>query len=250
MRKLYQTSWHGIPFESLSQLSSKKLPDASFYDSFYKAFHEKYEKFDDLDRDWIRLKRKMAEWVMDHPRLRKESRVISVGCGVGVMEKAFLDAGFTNLEITEVSEAPLKWIAPFIPAEKMHVGFFPDNLPHDDKFDFVILASVDYFLDDAELADLLRVVRGRLAPGGTCLLISWSFDNGNFVSSLKLSVKDFVRCIMDRMNVRKLGQFWGYIRHAKEYRRLMESAGFKNIKDDLLDTGTSWKTYCMEAVAA
>jgi len=247
VRKIYQTSWHGIPFESFATAFSSQLPDSSFYSCFYENFHRKYRGVDDLDQSWVSLKRQAAGLITNNPKIKKNDRILSIGCGLGLIEMVLLQEGFLKLEITEVSEESLRWILPLVPSENAHIGFFPDCIPHNDKYDFVLLASVEYFLDDVELKKLLRAVHERLLPGGICMLISWSFDNMRLPWSLVAVIKDFARLIIDKVGVKSRGQFWGYIRRPEEFHRAMGATGFKYLRDGTLATNTRWDTYWIEA---
>jgi len=247
VRKLYQTSWHGIPFESFAKLSTSHLPDSSFYAAFYENFHRKYRGFDGLDQSWVSLKRQTAGLIIDNPKIKKGDRILSIGCGLGLIEMALLQEGFLKLEITEVSEAPLRWIMPLVPAENVHIGFFPDCISHNDKYGLILLASVEYFLDDVEFSSLLRSVHERLLPGGMCMFISWSFDTLRLPKRLVMRCNDLVRHVMDKAGVRGRGQFWGYIRRPEEFHLAMGAAGFRNLRDGTLNTNTRWDTYWIEA---
>jgi hypothetical protein len=247
VRKFYQTSWHGIPFQSFASLSSCHLPDSSFYASFYENFHQKYHGFDDLDQSWVSLKRQAAGLIINHPNINKNDRILSVGCGLGLIELALLQEGFLNLEITEVSGTPLRWILPSIPSENVHIGFFPECLPHKNKYRFILLASVEYFFNKVEFLRLLGAVHDRLLPGGRCMLISWSFDTSSQMQRMITGTKDFLHLIVDKIGIVTRGQFWGYIRRPEEFRQAMSSAGFTKVCDGTLDTNTHWDTYWIEA---
>jgi len=247
VRKFYQTSWHGIPFESFARLSTSHLADSPFYTSFYENFHRKYRGFDDLDQSWVSLKRQAAGLIINNPKIKKNDRILSIGCGLGLIEMVLLQEGFLKLEITEVSEAPLRWIVPLIPAENVHIGFFPDCIPHNDKYDFVLLAGVEYFLDNVEFSSLLRSVHERLLPGGMCMLISWSFDTMRLPQRLAAGIKDLFRLMLDKAGLRPRGQFWGYIRRPEEFHQAIGAAGFTHLRDGTLDTNTRWDTYWIEA---
>ena len=56
MKRLYQKQWHGIPFSSFAEISSKKLADSEFYDKFYREFFKKYNDFNEIDQWWQDLK--------------------------------------------------------------------------------------------------------------------------------------------------------------------------------------------------
>ncbi len=247
MKKLYQTSWHGIPFESFAKLSTSHLPDSSFYTSFYENFHQKYDGFDDLDQSWVSLKRQTAGLIINNPKINKSDRILSIGCGLGLIEMALLQEGFLKLEITEVSEVPLRWVLPLVPSENVHIGFFPDCISHNEKYDFILLASVEYFLDDVEFSSLLCSVYERGLPGGTWLLIGWSFDTMSLTQRVSAGIKDLVRLVLDKVGIRKRGQLWGYLRRPKEIHRAMRVAGFTHLRDGTLDTDTRWDTYWIEA---
>ena len=247
MRKQYETIWHGIPFESFVTLSISHLPDPSFYARFYEILHQKYRGVDDLDQSWVSLKRQVAGLITNNPKIKKSDRILSIGCGLGVIEMALLQEGFLNVEITEVSEAPLRWVRTLLPSENVHVGFFPDCIPHNEKFDLVLLASVEYFLNSIELLKLLRSVHNRLLPGGTCLLVSWSFDIMPLAQRLILRLKNLVRPLIYKEAGRHYVQFIGYFRRPVEFRRAMRAAGYVDCRDGMLDKKTHWDTYWIEA---
>jgi len=248
MRKFYQTAWHGISFESFAKLSASELPDASFYTSFYEALHRKYKGMHDLDPTWVSLKSRIAEFIANHPRIKKGGRTISVGCGLGLIEMALVKEGFAHLEITEVSQEPLYWSLPSFPPENVHIGFFPDCICHREKYDLVLLIGVEYFLNEAEFSNLLRAAHERLLPGGICLLVSWSFDTMSPSQRLWARVKDSVRYRMDRLGIKKCGQFWGYVRRLDEFRRPLAAAGFTDLREGILrDAKASWNAYWIEA---
>jgi SAM-dependent methyltransferase len=247
VRKQYEIIWHGIPFESFATLSASHLPDSSFYTRFYEILHQKYSGVDDLDQSWVSLKRQVAGLVTNSPKIKKSDRILSIGCGLGLIEMVLLQEGFLNVEITEVSETPLRWVRPLFPSENVHVGFFPDCIPHNEKFDLVLLASVEYFLKNAELLNLLRSVHNRLLPGGTCLLVSWSSDIMNLPQHLMSRAKDLIRPLIYKKAGKRYGQFIGYLRRPAEFRRVMQAAGYFHYHDGMLDTKTDWNTYWIEA---
>jgi len=224
------------------------LPDSSFYASFYENFHRKYEGFDNLDKAWRSLKEKTARFIINNPNIKKEDRILSIGCGLGLIEMALLQEGYHKLEISEVSEAPLRWILPLMPSGSTHIGFFPDCIPHNNKYNTILLASVEYFLDDVEFSRLLHAVHERLQSGGLCILISWSFYDGPLPQRLVIGFKDLIRLLLDKAGIKSRGQLWGYIRRPAEYHNIVRNAGFTGLRDGMLDTNTRWNTYWIEAI--
>jgi len=246
VRRLYQTEWHNIPLESVGAVSSTELADASFYASFYEMFFKRYNKPEDLDPSWIELKMQTAGFLSRHDKFNTAGSVLSIGCGLGITEKALIDKGFFNIEVTEISPEPLRWLRPYISAGNVHIGLFPSCLPDHRCYDFILLPSVDYFFDQDGLIDFLKAVKGRLSSGGVCLLISWSYEFSGCIRQAVGIVKKTATVFLEKANIRKRGQFWGYLRNRKDYRYAMEAAGFVDICDGLLEKKTRWDTYWIE----
>lgn len=248
MRKLYQTEWHGIPFESFVKISSSKLADASFYSAFYDAFFKKYQKLNELDPSWIELKLQTKEFLKQHSKLKKDSNILSVGCGLGIIEKALIEDGYSNLSITEVSTEPLRWLLPHIPSNNVYIGSFPNCIPANKLYDFIYLSSVEYFFDQDQLIDFLKAVADHLSTGGICLMISWSFESMKPLQTAVVNMKDLVKFVLDKIGIRNLGQFWGYIRNREDFYHVMINAGFKQVNDGFLEKNTRWDTYWIEGI--
>lgn len=248
MRRFYQQEWHGIPFRQFARLSSTELAGAEFYGAFYKAFFERYGSPQQLEPGWLTVKEQTLDFLKQHPAMQPERRILSLGCGLGIIEGRLLDLGYRNLEINEVSREPLRWIAPRLPEDRVHVGFFPACVPADRTYDVILLIGIDGVFDDPQLVAILRDVRSRLRPGGTCILLSWSHHVGRSAVTVVMdAVKDGVKLVLDRLRVRPLGQFWGYTRSASEIKKAVRSAGFARLSDGMLDQQTRFPTYWITA---
>jgi len=243
MRKMYQREWHGIPLEKVGRLTSKELPDQAFYSSFYRMFFDKYKTIQDIDPSWIELKMQAARFICQHNKFTKESRILSIGCGLGIMEKAIIDEGFSNLEVTEISMEPLRILLTCISHDHVHIGLFPDCIPDNRFYDFILLSSVDYFLDKKELTCFLNAVRERLSSNGVCLLISWSIEPSALTGKISGTIKNIAAFFLEKLNLRSRGQFWGYLRTRDEYKCAMLNSGFLNVCEGFLEKKTQWDTY-------
>ena len=245
MRKLYQEAWHGISFDSFYETSSTSLADSQFYEAFYKAFFEKYSTMDDLDPKWVSLKIRTITHLETRIFASKQSRILSVGCGLGVMEMALVERGYSNVEVTETSNDALRWIRQRLAPDRIHLGTLAQCVPSMQHYDTILLSSVDYFLDAEQIRELLQRVYRRLCPGGNCTMISWSLESGNRVQQIVRDVRDAALAVLDRARIRRRGQMWGYLRTKKEYRAAFEDAGFSGLTDEMIDTATQWETYRM-----
>lgn len=235
--------WHGILFDSFATLSSTVLADSQFFGSFYKVFFERYRHRDELNPDWVHLKVETIRRLHGKLFSSKEARILSLGCGLGLQEKTLIDLGYSNLEVTEVSEHPLRWIRQNLPEDRIHVGLFPSCLPDGREYDSIFFASIDFCFDEKQWVEFLRQVRGHLRGKGNCTMISSALEReAPLVRSMK-KMKDRIFQALEFLRIRHRGQFWGYSRTRQEYRTAFLQAGFTGLTDETIDTGTQWMTY-------
>ncbi|MDP3791579.1 MAG: class I SAM-dependent methyltransferase [Candidatus Omnitrophota bacterium] len=249
MRKIFQNEWHGIRFKDFIAVSPVRIAAADFYKEYYKKLLGRYRDWDELDPEWVELKIQTAEFLRDGFSGLGDIRILSVGCGIGMIEKALLGIGPFNLSIAEGSGESLAWIRKHMPEEKIFVGTFPGCIPPDIGFDVIYLAGVEYCLDQEQLTALLKNVRFRLLKGGRCILISWSFEPSAFFDILLNELKNISRRFLETLGLKERGQLWGYSRNRNEFFNAMRSAGFRVIQDGMFKKKTRWDTYWVEAKA-
>ena len=75
--KYYQNEWHDIKFNTFWNNSRKDLASELFYEKFYINFFKKYKSYDDLDKEWIKRKNNIANWLLE--AIDEKSRVLSIG---------------------------------------------------------------------------------------------------------------------------------------------------------------------------
>jgi hypothetical protein len=243
MRKLYQTEWQSIPFTSFANPSSKKLASADFYQAFYLEFFKRYENWDQLSSKWRESKKNWANFIAK--RARNRSRILSVGCGLGIVERS-LSAQNPQIDLTihEIAPNSWRWVEHEFRADRKLTGRIPECMPVNAQFALVYLATVDYALDDESLVSLLTALRGYIAqPNGECLLISASFERtpetpSEFVRSRVGDLKEIAKDVLGKLGLYSRGQFWGWNRSRGEYRSLMLRAGYRDIQDGFMDPET------------
>jgi hypothetical protein len=244
MRRMYQEEWHRIPFRSFATLSSARLADGAFYSAFYAKFFEKYTAPSDLDPEWLEVKSQALDFVLAHPSVSKDQRILSLGCGLGLIERRMVELGFAHVEINEVSREPLRWVLGHFGEDQVHVGFFPECVPAGRLYDVVLMLGLDGVFDRTQLPVFLAAVRERLNDRGTCILVSWSHHVGRArVQAVIDWLKDVVKAILDRAGLRPRGQLWSFMRSERELRDAMAAAGFTALEDGLLDQRTRFPTY-------
>ena len=105
MKPVFEKKWHGIDQLSISDGDSGQPPNNNFYSNFYKEFFKKYHCWEDLDQNWVDHKINTARFLLG--RIPEQGKTLSIGCGLGIVEKFLLDSGVNNLEIQEISKEPL-----------------------------------------------------------------------------------------------------------------------------------------------
>ena len=246
MRKIYEKIWFGIPFSSFAQVSAEHFPDKYFYSSFYQEFFKKYSSWLDLDAGWKQDKLKVAEFILSRPALH--GRILSVGCGIGFIEKHLIESGVENFEIQETSDIPLRWIQKTIPDQSAHVGRFPECIPTDHHFNFIYLSTIDYCFGQAEWIQFLKGVKSKLFADGRCLIITPSFFSPSDLLARSIwRLKSAVKYILAVFKLRDLGQLWGWARTTEEFQNSMLEAGFSIRAEGILeDDAIAQKLYWLE----
>ena len=244
MRKYYQTEWHGIQFSDLSHSYSKVLAGPAFYQAFYQKFFERYQNWGQLPPDWVSQKEHCAEFVLS--RCADRAKILSVGCGLGAMEHYVrARSPEVDLFIHEVAPAAWRWIAEEFEEEHKFLGLIPACLPDGIQFDLIYFCAVDYALDDEVLLGLLGAVRPFLAtPAGRCLLISASLQPAQKgiaapLVSLLRRVKTLGAAVLEAAGLHTRGQFWGWMRTRREYRSIMERAGYRDLQEGMIEPESS-----------
>ncbi|MDE5833611.1 MAG: class I SAM-dependent methyltransferase [Desulfovibrio sp.] len=246
MRRFYQESWQGIPFTSFSHLSFFHLAEPRFYGAFYEELFKRYKSWENLPKEWRDNKDKDADWLADQiktlaaslPESGTPPRVLSIGSGVGYMEKALIaKIPGIELHVNEPSTVGMKWLRKHIPSERIYIGLPWICVPADLHFDLIYLSAVDYGIPNRELIRALEMLREQLSPGGELICISASLlQEDSFVGGLVNVLKNVIRGFLHYSGVRRQ-QFWGWRRTRKEYNRILRSAGFSHIEDGVLDDG-------------
>ena len=244
MRRFYQESWLEIPFTKISHLSFFHLAGSKFYSTFYEEMFARYSSWEALPLAWREIKRCNAEWLIDRIREHRQElgarpnepyRVLSIGCGVGYMEKLLLDAlPEIELHVNEPSTVGLKWLRSYLPADQVYIGT-PLTIPGDVYYQMIYISAVDYAMPTTEFVHLLENLRVQLEPQGMVICLSSSFlQEDSIIGSFVNAMKIIIRGILHFLGVRPQ-QFWGWRRTARDYNQIFKQAGFFSIKDGFVE---------------
>ncbi len=165
-------------------------------------------------------------------------RVLSIGRGVGYLEKSLLDVlPHIELHVNEPTTAGLRLLRECVPVERIYIGSPSTCLPPDVQYDVIYLSAVDYSIGNDELAFAMRELRGQLLPGGRIICISASLlEEDSAIGRLVNAFKIGVRAALHFFDLRRQ-QFWGWRRTREEYHTFFKNCGLSNIKDGWLDDG-------------
>jgi hypothetical protein len=228
-RKFYQKEWFEIKFDSFAKMQKNQLAKSGFYQSFYEKFFEKYSNYNDLSSKWLEIKTEIANVIASFANNGK--KVLSIGCGSGYVESILVSRGI-DISIIETSATPLQWISKYISSAKKFVGFFPEILPENKKYDLIYINAVDYVFNDLELIGFLNKMKnsGHLESGGRLFIFSASYYEPvpfNIIDKCKTIIKS----IIFFLGLKHPGQFWGYMRTRQDYLKMAASAGWEDIQD-------------------
>ena len=251
MRRFYQESWQGIPFTTFAYTHFFHLADAKFYAVFYEELFRRFQNWNDLPEAWRASKRKDARWLakrLERIRTGKKEgepvRVLSIGCGVGYMERVLLEEipEGMDLYLNEPSTVGMKWMRRLIPGHRIFIGEPPDCLSPDIHYDMIYLSAVDYCIPQQQLDRMLAQLRHMLLPGGeiVCLSASLLVEQSKVAGFVNF-MKNCIRCLLHYSGIRRQ-QFWGWRRTREEYRETFRRSDLKNIEDGHLEDGfnTYW----------
>lgn len=233
MRKQFQSSWHDINFKDFIEVTDKKVAGLSFYESFYKQFFSKYRSYSDIPVEYVENKLVVVRYL--ESKLRFIPSVISIGCGIGLIE--YLLSQQENLDAkiiaVEPSEAAITWIK-FDPNIEVHNGFFPDILRMSESvsFEYGYARAIEYVFDRDEYVEFLKSVVDFGIKEFS--IISVCIQRRNLLSILKESIKT----LLSKISLYDRGQFWGYLRTKQDHEIAFKEAGFRDIKFQQLDYST------------
>jgi len=200
-----------------------EIAGKEFYDQFYNVFFSRYGSFEDLDDYFVNYKLYVAKYLEKSIVSSKASAVLSIGCGIGIVENYLVNNSNLNIVAIEPSDNVSKWLRGN-PAISLCDGYFPGCLPAGSKFDFVYANGIDYVFNESEYQEFLKSI---IEFGVKDFLVVSSSVYGA-VEIFKSYLKHLLK-IVGIMDQDDFGQFWGYMRSSREQKDAMHQAGFSRV---------------------
>jgi SAM-dependent methyltransferase len=196
------------------------VANGRFYDAFYREFNKRYARWEDLPESWRASKKIVADFIGQ--QTRDGDRLLSIGCGNGYVE--FLLAQRVRRVVAIEPSAHATRMLRADSDVRVYEGFFPQALPAgEESFALAYMVATEYVFDNHALRQFLSRVRESRTR--SFLLISAS---ARPFSPLQ-SARQVGKVLLARLNLRPLGQFWGYERTPAELVRLFRQAGYSRI---------------------
>ncbi|MCM1038210.1 MAG: class I SAM-dependent methyltransferase [Ruminococcus sp.] len=218
--KLWQNVWQDISLTQIAQKKGMKIEEiasADFYAMFYEKLKENHYRFQE---SWLNEKREYSNWlkeVVDRLTLNmkiEKPKLLSVGCGIGIVEEPFIRGGY-DIELQECQKESYDYLNRGGILPKTWVTSTLDELPAD-TYDIVFSNFVMYALDDRDykrqVANILRILK----PHGKFIMIDTAAQWRNFLHENIINFSHELK--KDKREV----VFWGYIRSLKEHERLLK----------------------------
>ncbi len=168
----YQSEWFGINLASLADdLGHPRTAVANTH--IYAAVYNRLltEKKYAINPAWIEKKNTLSTWLLGYIKEKslEKSKMLSVGCGLGVVEQPLIAQGF-NLDLQECQSVSLDYLKTEYPQEyqKSNLIISEDliDIPPA-SYDLVMAITSTYALDNSTLSHFLEAISRILKKGAT-----------------------------------------------------------------------------------
>ncbi|WP_130611110.1 class I SAM-dependent methyltransferase [Fluviispira sanaruensis] len=232
----YQTEWNGINLLEIAKdkatLNKNGLPNSLFYKKFYNKLKEKSFNVND---EWKNLKRNtstMLESIINDVANElnieaKKLSIISIGCGLGIVELPFIEKGY-NITLHEIQSESLDFIKEKVKQRNLNIRTIEGNITDlmiMEKYDIVYLGFIEYtFTQKKEYQKFLSSLYNLLNTNGYLISIESTPDFTK--KNLKNYVGDFLRIIGLKRKHPKDAIYWGVLRTLDEKIFFWKKSGF------------------------
>lgn len=220
MLKFYQDEWFGIKFSSFTT-PSQRLPSSDFYEDFYDIFYKKYSSFEDLPDNYIQSKREISNFIENN--FPEGKKILSIGCGNGIVENFLYSKGF-DVSVIEPSKNALKFLEAKIPKSQINIGYFPKDFNNKNVFDIILINAIDYVFNNRDFHEfLVSINQSKNFSNNSCLIL---ISASQYKPFSLFHFKEVVKRFLGKYNK---WQLWGWYRSEKDYRVSLTQSGYKII---------------------
>jgi len=221
--RIFSNDWHGVDLIEVARAANVPIDQVAnhhFYEHLYRKW--KTQQFEP-EPGWIAGKRKWAETYRDLVLVHAPatSRVLSVGAGLGHVERHMVSLGM-HVDLQECQSESLD--PSDFPDSRIWVSQDLHPVP-DASYDVVLALSLVYVFDEIAYATFLRDCHRVLRPGG--LLVVSDHDPSLPLSRVKQWLLNKVK--------RRRELMWGWLRSPNSHRNTAEQSGFRYLEQRFYD---------------
>lgn len=199
----YQTVWNKVNLIDLAIEIGQPLDELPT-EEFYSAYYTKINSKSDLAQDWKSAKNDQTLWLKDVILAfgDKQSKVLSVGAGTGIVELPLIKAGF-NIHLQDFQKESFQ----VYDALNLTTCYNSDlSAIKNIKYDLVVTMAMTYALNDQSLRELFLSVSSLLKARGKFIVLD-----------CPLSWFEIYSYIRNRQFYKENCLLWGYKRDVNEY---------------------------------
>lgn len=242
-KSFWQAEWQNIQFRTLNvPLSIFKRPASGFYDAFYREVFLKYESFEALPLEWRKNKADTARAI--NSIIGDVPSVLSVGCGLGFVEKSLLEMNpILEIDTFDFSDVARRWL------KKIKGVRCLTELDSAEKYKFIYTSQLLYALSDEDIAELAGFVSKHLQADGKFMTVDTSLNPSENTSqqiNTRRNLATYIKSLLYPLYfiVLKKGavQFWGWHRDDHEIIKMFENNGL-TLVEKLSSAGQSFLVF-------
>lgn len=233
--KMYQTEWQGISLVEVAKkrnLPLAELAASDLYDEFYKTLKENHYSFSE---GWLAQKQKGGRWLKELVDSEQKARgqklkVLSIGCGLGVVEEELIKDGY-DIALQECQSESFDYLRTKVPSmPPCYVTTDFSTIPSQ-GFDIVFTNQMLYCFDDVALSELVVHIHRLLKPQG--LFVSGGEPQAWARQKVRIMLSKVKRMFVGGGVTPRV--FWGYQRTAGTLKQMAREAGLAFIKELAFD---------------
>lgn len=226
---IQSSDWHGLSLVDIANEYSIPLDKVAEH-SFYSRLYEKWQNNDfKLEGNWLLMKQKMSDIfynVLSDLRILNQ-RIISLGAGLGIIEKGLIEKGVVDIELQECQGISFNYIKNFINPKIWITTDFRELPPA--SYKAVLTISLVYVFGNKEYENFFEQCARMITRPG--YLIIWDHD-----IFLRAAIKNQVTCVKSLLlsllkSKNKKAIAWGWLRTPGMHISIAEKHGFRLVKD-------------------
>ncbi len=205
--KFYQSHWFNIDLQEIANCcghSSNKVADQKFYEIVYE--HLLYNNFNSISQNWINKKNTLSNYLVEffENNQLKDSKILSVGCGFGIVEQPLIQANF-KIDLQECQEISIKYMQSNFLEDFKKVHFI-NSLDlkeiNDHNYNVAMAITSTYCLTDQILKKFLESIYRIINKNGFFIWYETALSLNDVLNFLKMKIR----------NVKPHGVLWGWKR--------------------------------------